>query len=52
MSVTALVWIMYLGITDSSLGLGMYDPNNNFHHIYAMPSEQVCNKSATFVLTN
>ncbi len=50
MSVTTPVWILYLGITDSSLRLGIYDPDKNFHHI--LPSEQVSNKSATFVLTN
>ncbi len=32
------------------LCLGIYDPNKNFHRI--LPSEQVSNKSATFVLTN
>ncbi len=26
LSVTKLVWILYLGITDSSLRLGVYDP--------------------------
>ncbi len=50
LSVTAPVWILYSGITDYSLRLGIYDPNMNFHHI--LPSEQVSNKSATFVLTN
>ncbi len=49
-SVTALAWILYLGITDSSLRLGIYDSNKNVHHI--LLSEQVSNKSATFVLTN
>ncbi len=39
LSVTALVWILYLGITDSSLHLGIYDPNKNFHCI--LSSEQV-----------
>ncbi len=29
----------YLGITDSSLRLGIYDPNKNFHHI--LPSERL-----------
>ncbi len=41
---------MYFAITDSSLRLGIYDPNKNFHHI--LPSEQVGNKSAMFVLSN
>ncbi len=50
MSVTAPVWILYIGITDSSLCLGIYDPNKNVHHILA--SEQVRNKAATLVLTN
>ncbi len=31
--------LLYIVITDSSLRLGIYDPNNNFHHIF--PSEQV-----------
>ncbi len=44
LSVTALVRILYLGFTDSSLCLGIYDPNNNFHHI--LSSEQVSIKSA------
>ncbi len=44
------VWILYLVITDSSLRLGIYDPDKNFHRI--LSSEQVSNKSATFVLTN
>ncbi len=48
--VTAPVCILYLGITDSSVRLGIYDPNKNFHSI--LPSEQVSNKSAMFVLTN
>ncbi len=39
-----------VAVTDSSLRLGIYDPNKNFHCI--LPSEQVSNKSATFVLTN
>ncbi len=30
LSVTKLVWILYLGITDSSLRLGVYDPKKNF----------------------
>ncbi len=47
LSVTAPVWILYSGITDSSLRLGIYDPNQYFHHI--LSSEQVSNKSATFV---
>ncbi len=42
--------LLYFTITDSSLRLGIYDPNNNFHRI--LPSEQVSNKSATFVLPN
>ncbi len=50
LSVTAPVWILYLGITYSSLRLGIYDPNKNFHHI--LSSEQVSNKSAMFILTN
>ncbi len=41
---------IYFTITDSSLRLGIYDPNKNFHRI--LPSEQVSNMSATFVLTN
>ncbi len=43
-------YFLYFAITDSSLRLGIYDPNKNFHRI--LPSEQVSNKSATFVLTN
>ncbi len=39
LSVTALVWILYLGITDSSLRLGIYDPNKKCQRI--LPSEQV-----------
>ncbi len=39
-----------VGITDSILRLGIYDPNKNFHCI--LPSEQVSNESAMFVLTN
>ncbi len=50
LSVTAPVWILYLGITDSNLRLGIYDPNKNFHRM--LPSERVSNKSAMFVLTN
>ncbi len=50
LSVTAPVWILYVGITDSSLCLGIYDPNKNCLRI--LPSEQVSNKSAMFVLTN
>ncbi len=50
MSVTALVWILYFGITNSSLRLGIYDLNKNFHRI--LQSEQVSNKSAMFVLIN
>ncbi len=46
LSVTAPVWILYLEITDSSLHLGIYDPNKTFHHI--LLSEQESNKSATF----
>ncbi len=42
--------LLYFAIADSSLCLGIYDPNKNFHCI--LPSEQVSNKSATFVLTN
>ncbi len=42
--------LLYFTITDSSLCLGIYDPNQNVHRI--LPSEQVSNKSATFVLTN
>ncbi len=49
-SVTAPVWILYLVITDSSLRLGIYEQKKNFHRI--LSSEQVSNKSATFVLTN
>ncbi len=37
-------------ITDSSLCLGIYDPNKNVHRI--LPSEQASNKSVTLVLTN
>jgi len=37
-------WILYFGIT------WKYDLNNNFYR--KMSSEQACNKSATFVLTN
>ncbi len=47
---TGVDTVAYLGITDSSLRLGIYDQNKNFHRI--LPSEQVSNKSATFVLTN
>ncbi len=35
LSVTKLVWILYLGITDSSLRLGVYDPQKNFT-VYAV----------------
>ncbi len=42
--------LLYFAIADSSLCLGIYDPNNNFHRI--LPSEQVRNKSAMFVLPN
>ncbi len=42
--------LLYFTITESSLRLGIYDPNNNFNHI--LSSEQVSNKSATFVLIN
>ncbi len=50
LSGTAAVWILYLGITDSSLRLGIYDPNKNFHHIRI--AIWISNKSATFVLPN
>ncbi len=40
--------LLYFAITDSSLRLGIYESNKNFHSI--MPSEQVT--FATFVLTN
>ncbi len=50
LSVIAPVWILHSGITDSSLRLGIYDPNKNCHRI--LSSEQVSNKSAMFVLTN
>ncbi len=43
-------YLLYFAITDSSLRLGIYDPNQNFHRI--LPSEQVSNKSAPFVLPN
>ncbi len=43
-------YLLYFAITDSSLCLGIYDPNKNFHHI--LPSEKVSNKSALFVLPN
>ncbi len=46
----APVWMFTVLRTDSSLRLGIYDTNNNFHRI--LPSEQVSNKSASFVLTN
>ncbi len=49
LSVTALVWILYLGITDSSLRLGIYDPNKNFHRI--LPSEQVTSLPRLFCPT-
>ncbi len=42
MYVSQSVWILYLGITDSSLRLRIYDPNKNCHCIL-----QVCH----FVLT-
>ncbi len=42
--------LLYFAVTDSSLGLGIYHPNKNFHRV--LPSEQVSNMSATFVLTN
>ncbi len=42
--------LLYFAITDSSLRLGIYDPNKNFHRI--LSSEQVSNKPGTFVLTN
>ncbi len=42
--------LLYFAIIDYSLCLGIYDPNKNFHRI--LPTEQVSNKSATFVLTN
>ncbi len=41
---------LYFAITDSILRLGIYDPNKYFHCI--LSSEQVSNKSATFILTN
>ncbi len=43
---------MLLSVTApaSSLHLGIYDPNKNFHHI--LSSEQESNKSTTFVLSN
>ncbi len=41
---------LYFTVTDSSLRLGIYDPNKNCHH--TLPSEHVSNKSAMFVLTN
>ncbi len=41
--------LLYFTITDSSLCLGIYDPNKNFHRI--LSSEQVRNKSATFCPT-
>ncbi len=49
LSVTAPVWILYLGITDSSLCLGIYDPNKNFHRI--LPSEQVTSLPRLFCPT-
>ncbi len=39
-------YLLYFTITDSSLRLGIYDPNKNFHRI--LPSEQVSNKSANW----
>ncbi len=48
LSVTAPVWRLYLGITDSLSW--KYDLNKNFHRI--LSSEQLSNTSATFVLTN
>ncbi len=38
------------GVDIYCLCLGIYDPNQNLHRI--LPSEQVSNKSATFVLIN
>ncbi len=46
----AVRYVLYFAITDSSLFLGIYDTNKTFHRI--LSSEQVSNKSATFVLTN
>ncbi len=43
-------YLLYFAITDSNLRRGIYDSNKNYHLIF--PSEQVSNKSATFVLTN
>ncbi len=43
-------YLLYFAITDSSLRLGTYDPNKNFHRI--LPFEYVSNKSDTFVLPN
>ncbi len=36
-------YLLYFAITDSSLRLGTYDPNKNFHRI--LSSEQASNKS-------
>ncbi len=33
------VYLLYFEITDSSLRVGIHDPNKNFHHI--LSSEQV-----------
>ncbi len=38
--------VLYFAITDSSLHLGIYDPNKNFHRI--LPSEQVTNLPRLF----
>ncbi len=38
--------LLYFTITDSSLRLGIYDPNKNFHRI--LPSEQVTSLTSLF----
>ncbi len=38
--------LLYFAITDSSLRLGIYDPNKTFHHI--LPSEQATSQPRLF----
>ncbi len=42
-------YLLYFAITDSSLRLGIYDPNKNFHRI--LPSEQVTSLPRLFCPT-
>ncbi len=42
-------YLLYFAITDSSLCLGIYDPNQNFHRI--LPSEQVTSLPRLFCPT-